>query len=67
MVVLGYLLGVLGALCIPISGLGPSVGLLTISCKKPALLVWSRSNLLLFNVFNQPHPKALKKDSINKA
>lgn len=66
-VVLGYSFGVLGALCSPIFGFGASSGVLDILCRTPAMLIWSWTNLLLFNLHNQRHPEAIQEDSINKA
>ncbi|MCJ1263668.1 hypothetical protein MMC22_003538 [Lobaria immixta] len=65
-VVLGYSFGVLCALCSPIFGFGPSVGLLKILCKTPEMLIWSWTHLLLFNIHNQRDPEAILEDAINK-
>lgn len=66
-VFLAYSFGVIGALCSPVFGIGASVGLLGILRKTPAMLIWSWTNLLLFNLHNQRHPKAILEDAINKA
>ena len=56
----------LGAAASPVLGLGPQPSLLEALGKAPAMLLWSWTNLLLFNLHNQRHPDAVLEDSINK-
>lgn len=66
-VILGYSFGVLGAVCSPVFGFGPSLSLVQILRRTPSMLLWSWTNLLLFNLHNQRHADAIQEDSINKA
>ena len=64
--ILGYVFGVLGALSSPILGFDVGSSLLEILHKTPAMLFWSWTNLLWFNLHNQRHVDAIEEDRINK-
>lgn len=63
-IVSGYLFGVLNATIAPKLSMGPSRGLAHILKLTPGMLMWSWSNLALFNLHNQRH--GLAEDAINK-
>ena len=65
-VALGYLFGVLGALSGPMFGFGAVIRPTQILYRTPAMLFWSWTNLLLFNLHNQRHIEAIKEDGVNK-
>ncbi|POS70194.1 UbiA prenyltransferase [Diaporthe helianthi] len=65
---MGWLFGALNASAASrISlGLGPPISIIGILKSSPAMLLWSWSNLLLFNLHNQRHASAVAEDSVNK-
>ena len=65
-VVLSYLFGVIGALSGPVFGFGAVIPPTQILYRTPAMLFWSWTNLLLFNLHNQRHFDAIKEDGVNK-
>ncbi len=65
-VLLGATFGCLQALAAPVLHLGPTQTLLSLICRLPAMLLWSFTNLLLFNLHNQHHSHAIEEDRINK-
>lgn len=63
----GYLFGALNASIAPQISLAPkSLSPLQILASTPAMLLWSWSHLLLFNIHNQRHPSSIAEDAINK-
>ncbi|MCJ1466620.1 hypothetical protein MMC07_005240, partial [Pseudocyphellaria aurata] len=66
-VVLGYMFAVPSALCGQKLGFGANMGLLEILRKTPAVLIWSWTHLLMFQLQNQHTPAAIQEDRINKA
>lgn len=65
-VCLGYIFGVLNASIAAKFGMGPDLPLHHILASSPRMLLWSWTNLFLFNLHNQRHASAISEDRINK-
>lgn len=65
-VCMGYLFGISNASIAGKLGMGPDLPLQQILASSPAMLLWSWSNLFLFNLHNQRHASAISEDRINK-
>lgn len=63
---LGALFGALNASIASSFHMGPALSLRQIIARLPAMILWSWSNLFLFNLHNQRHPSAIAEDAINK-
>ncbi|KAI0900753.1 hypothetical protein F4806DRAFT_449811 [Annulohypoxylon nitens] len=63
---MGYLFGALNATIADRFMIGPALTFDQIIKTSPSMLVWSWSNLLLFNLHNQRHDSAIAEDSLNK-
>ncbi|KAI1821620.1 hypothetical protein F4861DRAFT_541791 [Xylaria intraflava] len=65
-VCLGYLFGAVNAIAAFKISMGPAVHITDLCLSTHKMLLWSLSNLLLFNIHNQRHPFAVLEDSRNK-
>lgn len=65
-VALNLLFVVLHAGIAPELSLGPRQSIHQLLTSSPGILLWSWSNLLLFNIHNQRHTAAIDEDAINK-
>lgn len=63
---LGLLFGGLNASIASQLNMGPDLSLQQILASSPAMLLWSWSNLFIFNLHNQRSPSAVAEDKINK-
>lgn len=63
-VCMGFLFGAINALVAPQLSMGPPLSIYQILQAAPAMLLWSFSNLLLFNLHNQRN--AVNEDALNK-
>ncbi|KUI69962.1 Digeranylgeranylglyceryl phosphate synthase [Cytospora mali] len=63
---MGFLFGVLTASVASRVSMGPSLPFSQIFKSAPGMLLWSWSNLFLFNLHNQRHAPAIAEDAINK-
>ncbi|KAI1377876.1 hypothetical protein F4677DRAFT_453652 [Hypoxylon crocopeplum] len=63
---LGLLFGVLNASVAPKFSMGPALPLKSILLSSHKMLLWSWSNLFLFNLHNQRHPSSITEDALNK-
>ncbi|KAI2468303.1 UbiA prenyltransferase family-domain-containing protein [Annulohypoxylon bovei var. microspora] len=63
---MGYLFGALNATIADRFMMGPALTLSQIVKISPSMLVWSWSNLFLFNLHNQRHDFAITEDALNK-
>lgn len=63
----GWLFGALNASIASHIAMGPSsLGPTQLLAATPAMLLWSWSHLLLFNIHNQRHPASIAEDALNK-
>ncbi|KAI1398604.1 hypothetical protein F4819DRAFT_467937 [Hypoxylon fuscum] len=62
----GFLFGALNAPVAPRLSMGPAVSFGRLLKVSPLMLLWSWSNLFLFNLHNQRHPAAIAEDATNK-
>lgn len=65
-VCMGYLFGVLNGIIASKFSMGPALQTTDIILSTHRMLLWSLSNLLLFNLHNQRHPAAVLEDQQNK-
>ncbi|RWA03444.1 hypothetical protein EKO27_g11662 [Xylaria grammica] len=65
-VCMGYLFGALNATIASKLSMGPDLQMREIFLSTPRMILWSLSNLLLFNIHNQRHPSAMLEDHQNK-
>ncbi|KAI8948547.1 hypothetical protein F4801DRAFT_556528 [Xylaria longipes] len=65
-VCMGYLFGALNGTIAFKFSMGPALSTTEIFLSTPQMLLWSLSNLLLFNIHNQRHPSAMLEDHENK-
>ncbi|TRX93692.1 hypothetical protein FHL15_005368 [Xylaria flabelliformis] len=65
-VCMGYLFGVLNATIAFKFSMGPALHITEIILTTHRMILWSLSNLLLFNLHNQRHPSAVLEDRQNK-
>lgn len=63
---MGFTFGALNASIASHFSMGPSLCFSQILGRTPAMLLWSWSNLFLFNLHNQRHASAIAEDAINK-
>lgn len=63
---MGLLFGMFNASIAPLFAMGPALGLGQIIQAMPWMLLWSWSNLFLFNLHNQRHSHAIAEDALNK-
>lgn len=63
---MGFFFGALNASAASRLSMGPSLSIKQILEASPRILLWSWSNLLLFNLHNQRHASAVAEDAINK-
>lgn len=63
---LGLIFGALNASVASEMGMGATLSFDQILASSPAMLLWSWSNLFLFNLHNQRHVSAISEDRINK-
>lgn len=63
---MGYLFGVLNASNASQTSVGPPLSSSSILASSPAMILWSWSNLFLFNLHNQRHASAIAEDAVNK-
>lgn len=63
---MGFLFGALNASAASRISLGPPISFTGILASSPAMLLWSWSNLFLFNLHNQRHASAVAEDAVNK-
>lgn len=63
---MGFLFGVLNASIAPLFSMGPALTVGQMIQVMPWMLLWSWSNLLLFNLHNQRHAHAIAEDALNK-
>lgn len=63
---MGFIFGALNASAASRISLGPPLLPLQIVENSPAMLLWSWSNLFLFNLHNQRHAQAIAEDAVNK-
>ncbi|KAI0529925.1 hypothetical protein GGR58DRAFT_509014 [Xylaria digitata] len=64
-VCMGYLFGALNATIAFKLSMGPDLQMRDIFLSTPRMIMWSLSNLLLFNIHNQRHPSAVLEDHRN--
>ncbi|KAI0010717.1 UbiA prenyltransferase family-domain-containing protein [Xylariaceae sp. FL0662B] len=65
-VCMGYLFGALNATIADRFMMGPALTITQILKSSPSMLLWSWSNLLIFNLHNQRHAHAISEDAVNK-
>ncbi|KAI2465466.1 hypothetical protein F4781DRAFT_424797 [Annulohypoxylon bovei var. microspora] len=65
-ILLGFLFGALNASVAPLFAMGPALRFHQILRAAPSMILWSWSNLFLFNLHNQRHSKSIAEDSLNK-
>ncbi|OTA81612.1 hypothetical protein M434DRAFT_44303, partial [Hypoxylon sp. CO27-5] len=63
---MGFLFGILNASVAPKFSMGPTPSFTQLLVSCPKMLLWSWSNLFLFNLHNQRHPEAVAEDTLNK-
>lgn len=63
---LGFAFGALNASIASHLSMGPDLSPKNILASTPSMLLWSWSNLFLFNIHNQRHASAVNEDIINK-
>ncbi|KAI0169852.1 UbiA prenyltransferase family-domain-containing protein [Hypoxylon sp. FL1284] len=63
---MGFLFGALNAYIAPTYSMGAALSARQILSSSPKMLLWSWSNLFLFNIHNQRHDSSVKEDAVNK-
>ncbi|KAI1198639.1 hypothetical protein F5X97DRAFT_342534 [Nemania serpens] len=65
-IIMGFLFGCLNASVAPRFSMGPALSIEQLLLVAPKMLLWSWSNLFIFNLHNQRHGSAVAEDALNK-
>ncbi|KAI0384997.1 hypothetical protein F5Y04DRAFT_268981 [Hypomontagnella monticulosa] len=63
---IGFVFGTLNSLVAPLFSMGPPLSFNRVPFASYKMLLWSWSNLFLFNLHNQRHPSSISEDVLNK-
>ena len=63
---IGFVFGTLNSLVAPLFSMCPPLSFNRVPFASYKMLLWSWSNLFLFNLHNQRHPSSISEDALNK-